>query len=162
MMCDMQRMRFRNLTIGAWILGAATMALAQDGGNQVWGVRVLATDVEAIATFYEKAFGMSEVARPVNSPTTKEVILNFGSTPEAAKKATTTPIVILTRPATAPAGAIASLILRVPDLDKAIQAVKANGGTATRPPGRNAVVNVSYAFVLDPDGNQIELIMETK
>jgi catechol 2,3-dioxygenase-like lactoylglutathione lyase family enzyme len=152
----------KKLTIGAWILSAATVALAQDGGIQVWGVRVLATDPEAIAAFYEKAFGMSEVARPVNSATTKEILLNFGATPDIAKRAATTSIVIYTRPATAPAGAMASLILRVPDLDKAIQAVKANGGTATRPPGRNAVVNVSYAFVTDPDGNQIELVMEAK
>ena len=155
-------MTLLKLTIGAWILGAATVAVAQDGGTQVWGVRVLATDVESIATFYEKAFGMSEVSRPVNSATTKEIILNVGQTPDLARRAATIPIVIYTRPATAPAGAMASLIVRVPDLDKAIDAVKANGGTLTRPPGRNAVVNVSFAFVKDPDGNQIELVMDAK
>ena len=155
-------MTLLKLTIGAWILGAATVALAQDGGIQVWGVRVLATDVETVATFYEKAFGMSEVARPVNSATTKEIILNFGQNPDLARRAATIPIVIYTRPASAPAGAMPSLIVRVPDLDKAIDAVKANGGTLTRPPGRNGVVNVSFAFVKDPDGNQIELVMEAK
>ncbi|MEQ1912014.1 MAG: VOC family protein, partial [Vicinamibacterales bacterium] len=82
--------------------------------------------------------------------------------PDVARRAATTPIVIYTRPAAAPAGAMASLIIRVPNLDKAIDAVKTNGGTLTRPPGRNAVVNVSYAFVKDPDGNQIELLMEAK
>jgi len=143
------------------VLGVATVSLAQDS-TQVWGIRVLATDAEAVPTFYEKAFGMSEVARPVNSATTKEILINFGATPEIARRATTTPLVIYTRPKGAPAGAMASLILRVPDLDKAIESVKANGGTATRPPGRNAVVNVSYAFVTDPDGNQIELVMEAK
>ena len=155
-------MRFMTLTIGAIVLGAATIALAQEPGTRVWGVRVLATDVESVATFYAKTFGMSETARPVNSATTKEIVLNAGSTPDAAKKATTTPIVIYSRPANAPAGAMASLILRVPDLDKAIEAVKANGGTLMRPPNRNAVMNLSYAFVKDPDGNQIELIMEAK
>ena len=159
-------MAYVKLLAGAVVLTLATSVLAQplaqDGGTQVWGVRVLATDVEAIAAFYQKTFGMSEVARPVNSATTKEIILNFGATPEIARTAATTPIVIYTRPKTAPAGAMASLILRVADLDKAIESVKANGGTATRPPGRNAVVNVSYAFVTDPDGNQIELPMEAK
>ena len=155
-------MRLVKLTVVAMLLSVTTVALAQDGGNQVWGVRVLATDAEAIASFYAKTFGMSEVSRPVNSATTKEIVLNFGATSDAAKKATTPPIVIYTRPATAPAGAMASLILRVPDLDKAIEAVKANGGKATRPPGRNAVVNVTYAFVTDPDGNQIELLMDAK
>ena len=146
--------------VGLIVLGVATAALAQS--VQVWGVRVLATDVEAIAEFYKKTFAMSEVSRPVNSATSKEIVLNFGATPEIAKRATTTPIVIFTRPKTAPAGAMASLILRVPDLEKAIEAVKANGGSATRPPGSNAVVNVRFAFVTDPDGNQIELLMEMK
>ena len=72
------------------------------------------------------------------------------------------PVVIYTRPASAPAGAMASLILSVADLEKTIQAVKANGGTLMREPGRNAVMNLSYAFVKDPDGNQIELIVEAK
>jgi predicted enzyme related to lactoylglutathione lyase len=105
---------------------------------------------------------MSEVARPVTTATTKEIILNFGTTTEAAQKAATPPIVIYTRPANMPAGAMASLILRVADLDKAIEAVKANGGTLVRPPGQNAVVRLRYAFVKDPDGNQIELVMELK
>lgn len=143
------------------VLGVATTALAQ-GNAQVWGVRVLATDVEAVATFYKNTFGMSETLRPVNSATTKEIVLNFGATPEIAKQATTTPIVIYTRPRTAPAGAMASLILRVPDLEKAIEAVKANGGTATRAPGSNAIANVRFAFVTDPDGNQIELLTDAK
>jgi predicted enzyme related to lactoylglutathione lyase len=70
--------------------------------------------------------------------------------------------VIYSRPAGAPAGAIASLIVRVPNLENAIDAVKVNGGTLMRPPNRNAVMNLRYAFVKDPDGNQIELIMDGK
>jgi len=150
------------LTCAAVFLLIATTVLAQGAGTQVFGVRVLGTDAEAVATFYAKAFGMSEVARPVTTATTKEIILNFGTTTEAAQKAATPPIVIYTRPANMPAGAMASLILRVADLDKAIEAVKANGGTLVRPPGQNAVVRLRYAFVKDPDGNQIELVMELK
>jgi catechol 2,3-dioxygenase-like lactoylglutathione lyase family enzyme len=146
----------------AVFLSLASVALGQDAGYRVWGVRVLATDVDAAATFYARTFGMSEVSRPVNSATTKEVILNFGETTEIARRAATTPIVIFTRPAAAPAGAMASLIVKVPDLDLAIEAVKANGGTLMRPPGRNAVVNVRYAFVKDPDGNQIELLQDVR
>src|SRR5262245_26616447 len=108
------------LAVGAVVLSAATIALAQEPSTRVWGVRVLATNVESIATFYEHTFGMSEIARPVNSATAKEVVLNFGRTPEIARSATTPPIVIYTRPATAPAGAMASLILRVADLDRAL------------------------------------------
>ena len=93
---------------------AASAAAAQDSGIRVRSVRVLATDPEAIATFYEKAFGMAETRRAANSATFKEIIINSGATSEIAKKATTTAIVIATRPKDAPAGAMASLILQVP------------------------------------------------
>ena len=85
-------MKSLTLAVGAVVLGVATMALAQDTAYSVWGVRVLATDVDATASFYAKTFGMSEVARPVNSATTKELVLNFGRTPEMARRATTPPI----------------------------------------------------------------------
>ena len=140
---------------------AATMALAQESGIRVRSVRVLATDPEAIAKFYEKAFGMSETGRPADTATFKEIVLNSGSTADTAKMATTTPIVIATRPKDAPAGAMASLIMGVPDLDSAIASVKANGGTLMRPPSKSAQ-GLSYAFVKDPDGNQIELLVAPK
>ena len=137
-----------------------TQAAAQESGIRVRTIRVLATDPEAIATFYKKAFGMSETSRPVETPTFKEIIINSGSTPDIARKAASVPIVIATRPKDAPAGAMAALILEVPNLDKAIEAVKANGGTLMRPPGK--AVGLQYAFVKDPDGNQIELLMSGK
>jgi predicted enzyme related to lactoylglutathione lyase len=144
----------------AFIL-AATMAMAQESGISVRSVRVLATDPEAIATFYEKAFGMSETRRPANTATFKEIVINSGSTADGAKMATSTPIVIATRPKDAPAGAMASLILGVPDLGKAIESVKASGGTLMRPPAKSGE-GLNYAFVKDPDGNQIELLMTPK
>ena len=48
----------------------------------------------------------------------QEIVVNSGSTVELAKQARTTPIVITTRPKDAPAGAMASLILQVPDIEK--------------------------------------------
>jgi predicted enzyme related to lactoylglutathione lyase len=149
-------MRVVKATLAVFVLAMATAAMAQEGGVRVRSIRVLATDPEAIATFYMKAFGMSETSRPVNSPTFKEIIINSGSTPEAAKRATSTPIVIATRPKDAPAGHMAALILDVPNLDKAIESVKANGGTLMRPPSKFG--QSSFAFVKDPDGNQIELL----
>src|SRR5579864_4297718 len=139
----------------------AGVALGQESGIRVRSIRVLATDPEAIARFYEKAFGMSETRRPVNSATFKEIVINSGSTADKAKAATTIPIVIATRGKTAAADAMASLILEVPDLDKAIDAVKANGGTLMRPPAKSGE-GLSYAFVKDPDGNQIELLLASK
>lgn len=148
----------RLLKIAAAGVVATTMMMAQETGIHVRAVRVLATDSEALATFYEKAFGMSEIGRPVNSATSKEIRLNAGSTVDVAKAAKTTPIVILTRPKDTPVGFMATLILQVPDIDKAIASVKANGGTLLRPVNKSAEGN-GFAFVKDPDGNQIELVM---
>ena len=145
----------------ACILLLATMATAQESGIHVRSIRVLAADPEAIAIFYKKAFGMSETRRPASTATFKEIVINSGSTADIAKMATTTPIVIATRPKDAPAGAMASLILQVPDLDKAIESVKVNGGTLMRGPSKSGE-GLNFAFVKDPDGNQIELVMTPK
>jgi predicted enzyme related to lactoylglutathione lyase len=150
-------MRRVKAAVAACVLAAATVATAQEGSIHVRSVRVLATDPAAIATFYERAFGMSETHRPVDTATFTEIVINSGSTPDLAKQATTTPIVIATRAADAPAGAMASLILQVPNLDEAMAAVQANGGTLMRPAATTGSLN--FAFVKDPDGNQIELIM---
>jgi predicted enzyme related to lactoylglutathione lyase len=149
------------LKIAAACILLATIAAAQDSGIRVRSIRVLATDPEAIATFYEKAFGMSETRRAANTATFKEIVINSGATPEIARTSAATPIVIATRPKNAAAGAMASLILGVPDLDKAIESAKANGGTLMRPPAKSGE-GLNYAFVKDPDGNQIELVMPPK
>lgn len=140
---------------------AATIMMAQESGIHVRAVRVLASDPDALAMFYEKAFGMSEIGRPVNSATQKEIRINAGSTVEMAKTATTAPIVVMTRPKDTPVGFMASLILQVPNVDKAIAAVKANGGALLRGPNKSGEGN-GFAFVKDPDGNQIELVMSPK
>ena len=148
------------VTLGV-IAAATSMAAETETGIRVRSIRVLAADPEAVANFYEKAFGMSETRRAANSATFKEIIINSGATPEKAKAATSSPIVIATRPKDAPAGAMASLILEVPNLDKAIESAKASGGTLMRPAAKSGE-GLSYAFVKDPDGNQIELVMTPK
>jgi predicted enzyme related to lactoylglutathione lyase len=155
-------MRVLQTTLVACLLVSATAAFAQESGIRVRSVRVLATDPEAIATFYKKAFGMSETRRVGDTPgsTFKEIILNTGSTPDLAKKSKDVAIVIATRPKDAPAGAMASLILEVPDLNKAIETAKTAGGSVMRPPGKSG--DLMFAFLKDPDGNQVELVMSPK
>ena len=148
-------MRLVMMTLAAVALTVAA-AQARQGGVRVAVVRVLATDPEALAAFYEKSFGMSETLRPVDTPTTKEILINTGATPDAAKRATTSPIAIFTRPQNAPAGAMASLILEVPSLETAIQSAIGNGGTLLRPAATLGAAR--FAFLKDPDGNQIELL----
>ena len=143
------------------VTASAAVAGAQPGGVHVRGIRVLATDPDALAVFYEKAFGMSETRRPLDGATTKEIVINSGATAEIARRASTTPIVLYTRPQNAPAGAMASLILEVPSLEKAIASVQANGGTLMRPAATSGE-GLRYAFLKDPDGNQIELVEATR
>ena len=66
-------MRVVKVALAACLMAAATVAMAQQSGMHVRAIRVLATDPEALATFYEKAFRMSETRRPLNTATTKEI-----------------------------------------------------------------------------------------
>jgi len=151
----------KRTAVALMILAAAGTARAQDAGVHVRAARVLATNPETLAAFYEKSFGMSETRRAANSATFKEIVINSGVTTEAAEKAPGATIVITTRPADSPASSNASLpalILQVTDIQKTIDAVKANGGTLTRGPAKSGA-DLTYAFVKDPDGNLVELVM---
>src|ERR1700760_4476407 len=137
---------------------AAPAALAQASGASVGAIRVLANDPDAAAKFYEKAFGMSETRRPVDTPTFKEIIINSGTTPAKAKAAKSTPIVIATkRDKTAPVPSMAALIVNVADMDKAIAAVVAAGGKTCKP-GKSGE-GLTFCMSGDPDGNPIELLL---
>ncbi len=141
-------------------LAIAAPASAQETGIEVRSIRVLAADPEAAAAFYSKAFGMSETRRPVDTAAFREIVLNSGSTPDKAKASKATPIVIATRRANEPkAGGMAALILEVPDMDKAIERATAAGAKLMRPVAKSGE-GLSYAFLTDPDGNQIELLLK--
>lgn len=139
-------------------LAASAPAFAQEAGITVRSIRILAVDPEASAAFYSKAFGMSETRRPVNTATFKEIVLNTGATPEAAKAAKSTPIVIATRrDKTEKPVSMAALILDVPDMDKAIAAIVAAGGKGGKV--NRSGEGLSYAMVADNEGNPIELLL---
>ena len=139
-------------------LAAAMPASAQETGITVRSIRVLAVDVEATAKFYEKAFGMSETRRPVDTATFKEIVINTGATSEAAKAAKSTPIVIATRrDKNEKPVSMAALILDVPDMDKAIAAIVAAGGKGGKV--NKSGEGLSYAMVADNEGNPIELLL---
>jgi predicted enzyme related to lactoylglutathione lyase len=150
------------ITAACLVLSGASLAapaFAQETGITVRSIRVLATDVDALAKFYSEAFGMSETRRPVDTATFKEIVLNAGTTPALAKAAKSTPIVIATRDKKGPAaGGMAALILEVPDMDKAIARATAAGAKLMRPVAKSGE-GLSYAFLTDPDGNQIELLL---
>lgn len=151
---------FAALVVAISCVAIAAPAFAQETGVTVRSIRVLASDPEALAKFYAEAFGMSETRRPVESAAFTEIVLNSGSTSELAKKATSTPIVIATRRANeSKAGGMAALILEVPDMDKAIERATKAGAKLMRPVAKSGE-GLSYAFLTDPDGNQVELLLK--
>lgn len=153
-------MTFLKASLAAIALASASVAIAAPALAQVTvrSIRVLANDPEAAAKFYSTAFGMSETRRPVNTATFKEIVLNTGATPEAAKAAKSTPIVIATRRAKDEKPlSMAALILDVPDMDKAIAAVVAAGGKGGK--ANKSGEGLTYAMVADPEGNPIELLL---
>mgnify|MGYP000184372401 CR=1 FL=1 len=70
------------------------------------------------------------------------------------ESSTATPIVIATRGKDMPAGAMAALILNVPDIDAAIARATAAGAKLMRPVAKTGE-GLSYAFLTDPDGNAL-------
>lgn len=124
----------------------------------VRAIRMPATDVPGMAEFYKNAFGMHEIRR-LGGGAFLEIVLNTGDTVEEATANPKAPIVLMTRPErmgeTPP---MAYLLFNVPDMDRAIAAVEDAGGKLLRPTATTAT-GTTYAFVTDPEGNQVELLL---
>jgi predicted enzyme related to lactoylglutathione lyase len=145
------------LATGLALVGGATAAASAQTVH-VRSVRVPAADPIALSEFYKRAFHLSEVRR-ITFPTLTEIILNAGATQAEASASPFTPIVLMTRPAGMTLSPMAYLIMEVPDMDKALADVTAAGGTIFRPVARLAD-GTTYAFIKDPDGNQVELLLK--
>lgn len=123
----------------------------------VRSVRLAADDVPALASFYEKAFGMKEIRR-LEFPNLIEIIMNSGATKAEAGLNPHAPLVIMTRPENHDGGSMAVLIMSVPDMDAAIAAFEDAGGKLLRPVAR-LEDGTTYAFLTDPEGNQVEFLL---
>ncbi len=120
-------------------------------------VRVPVSDVEAGAAFYKNAFGMNEIRR-LGAGNSLQIVLNTGDSLEQAESNPHSPLVIVNRPEGLQVGVLAALIMNVPDVDAAIAAVVDAGGTIVRP--KMSIANgPTFAFVKDPEGNQLELLL---
>ena len=146
-------------------LAAAGMSVAVaaptfGGDISLRSVRVDAVDVPAAADFYEAAFGLQEVRRLGAEGTGFfEIIMNFGETPEEASASLALPLVIRSRPEGAEASPVANLIFEVPDIEAVIADVVELGGTALGEPAATQI-GLTYAYVLDPEGNRLQLMEE--
>jgi catechol 2,3-dioxygenase-like lactoylglutathione lyase family enzyme len=136
-------------------LTAATWAHAD---NVVLAVRLGATDVPALARFYQTTFGLKEIDHVGEPPT--EIIMRYGATVDAAKAGSSPEFLVAEREAGVRPDEMAHAIFHVSDIAATMAAAKAAGATP-----RGDVVSVpiggtpiKIATIVDPDGNVLELM----
>lgn len=149
----MKRMYGTVMVITAALLLAST-AHAQVSLN---AARIGAVDQQALAKFYESAFGMQEVNR-INAPGGAEIFLNFGATAAAAKAKKSVPIVIMHRPSNDLKDPVPHLVLNVKDMAKTVAAIKAAGGSVPVAPRAFGNTGIQIGIAVDPAGNRLEMI----
>ena len=147
------------------LLLVATIALllitSAQAGVTLNAARVGAEDVAALAKFYESAFGLQEVNR-LEFPGMLEIMLNFGSTVEAAKANPGAQIVIMHRASNDIKDPVPHLILNVTDMNATVAAIKAAGGSMQGDPRPFGNTGMVIGFATDPAGNRMELIQQPK
>lgn len=148
-------------SMGKLAIGACAVLLMTAGAARAQvmlnSVRVGAADTEALARFYERAFGMQEVNR-IGVPAGPEIFVNFGATADAAKANTHPPVVIMHRDSDTIDDPVPHVIFNVTDMTATVAAIKAAGGSmdgAPRPFGNSGIV---IGIAIDPAGNRLELI----
>jgi predicted enzyme related to lactoylglutathione lyase len=146
----------------AWAMGLAAsmlVALGAQAAVMLNAARVGATDVAALAKFYQSAFGLKEVNR-LELPGHLEIMLNFGDTVEAAKANTATQIVIMHRDSDDLKDPVPHMILTVSDLAATSAAISAAGGKIEGKPIPFGKAGMMIGFASDPVGNRLELIQQ--
>jgi predicted enzyme related to lactoylglutathione lyase len=150
-----------NRTTRILAAAAATLLLTSvaQAGASLFGGRVGAVDVPRLAKFYEAAFGLREIDR-LEMPNLFEIMLNFGDSVQAARTNPNPQIILMRRESDDIKDTIPHLILSVTDIAATVAAVKAAGGKLDGEP--RAFGKIKLAFVIDPAGNQIELLQLPK
>jgi predicted enzyme related to lactoylglutathione lyase len=139
-------------------LAAATWVTLAHADVTVLAVRLGATDVVALAKFYDAAFGLKEIDH-VGEPAT-EIIMRYGATVAAAKAGSSPEFLVQRREPGDGKHAMAHAIFRVSDIAASVAAAKAagasmEGGVVSVPIGG---IDVKIATLVDPDGNVLELM----
>jgi predicted enzyme related to lactoylglutathione lyase len=140
---------------------ALPAAAAPPTGVSLNAARVGAVNVAADEKFYEAAFGLHEVRR-FEFPGGVEVLMNFGSTPDAAKTNSAPQIVIMQRKSDATEDTIPHLIFTVTDIKATVAAIKAAGGKMDSEPKEFGKTGIMIGMGIDPAGNRIEMIQQPK
>ena len=149
------------LAVLSTLLLATPALAAAPPGTTLNGVRIGAKDVATLARFYQSAFGMHEVQR-ITTPQFLEIMLDFGTTVEAAKANAGADVVIMQRDADDGQDTMAHVVFTVTNMDAVVAAVKAAGGKMERDPFAYGTTGIRIGMGIDPAGNHFELIQFPK
>ncbi|HUQ50833.1 MAG TPA: VOC family protein [Gammaproteobacteria bacterium] len=145
----------------AFALLIAFAASAAQADVSLNSVRIAAKDAEALGKFYAAAFGLHETNR-LQTQNGPELFLNFGANAEAAR-ANQSPAVVIMQTKEGPVNdPVMHVILTVTDAAATAAAAKAAGGTVAREAAQFSNSGIFIAFVVDPEGNRIELIQPAR
>ncbi|MGD8341858.1 MAG: VOC family protein [Gammaproteobacteria bacterium] len=134
-----------------------TIAAAAQADVSLNSVRVAAKDAESLGRFYQSAFGLKETNR-LSLQNGVELFLNFGESVEAAR-ANSSPQVVIMQTEQGPGNDdLMHVIFTVSDAVATAAAVRTAGGTVEREPMPYGNSGMMIGFVVDPEGNHIELI----
>ena len=138
-------------------LCAAVLVTDARADVTVLAVRLGATDVVALARFYDAAFGLKEIDR-VGNPAT-EIIMRFGAT-VAEAKAGASPEFLVQKREGAPNDPMHHAIFRVSDIAATVAAAKAAGAKVDRDVATVKIggAPIKIAMLVDPQGNALEIM----
>lgn len=151
----------RFATIAAVAAAALLMATMAHAEVTLNSVRVGAKDTEALAKFYQSAFGMHEVNR-IQAPNGPELFLNFGANTDEAKANKALRLVLMHRDSDDLKDPIPHVIFNVSDIAATVAAIKAAGGSMQSEPRPFGNTGLVIGIARDPVGNLIELIQPRK
>ena len=140
---------------GLW---AAVLVIDARAEVTVMAVRLGASDVVALAKFYDAAFGLKEIDR-VGNPAT-EIIMRFGATVAAAKAGASPEFLVQKREGGAANDPMHHAIFRVSDIAATVAAAKAAGAKVDRDVATVSIggAPIKLAMVVDPQGNALEIM----
>jgi predicted enzyme related to lactoylglutathione lyase len=143
----------RRMTMALVGLCAAVLVTEARADVTVLAVRLGATDVAALARFYDAAFGLKEIDR-VGNPAT-EIIMRFGATVAEAKAGASPEFLVQKRE-----GVANDPMHRVSDIAATVAAAKAAGATIDRDVSTVSVggAPIKIAMLVDPQGNALEIM----
>src|SRR5262245_65193596 len=124
-----QEIAMKTIGVAALVL-CGVLALAAPVRAQVTlnSLRIGAVNTEALAKFYQAAFGMQETNR-LQAGGGPEIFLNFGATPDAAKANPGLRLVIMHRDSDDLKDPVPHIIFNVTDMTATVAALKAAGGS---------------------------------